>query len=170
MSVYLYVCMSVCLDVCLSGCLSVWAIGCSFFRPLIGPEITWSLPGLSLVLPGLDMYMSTLKTSLPAFFTVYWPLHAWQNETFHHQVQICQLLFCFYLGLHTCSNNYVYYDIRCHVVDTSPLSQTQKKAALPTLSAQLFSQSVWYEAEMRCLIRIGWIFLLAFLCWSFIMG
>ena len=32
------VAMSVCLCVC------VCAIGCSFFRPLIGPEITWSVP------------------------------------------------------------------------------------------------------------------------------
>ena len=31
-------------------CVSVCAIGCSSFRPLIGPEVTWSVPGLSLVL------------------------------------------------------------------------------------------------------------------------
>ena len=38
---------SVCQDVCLFVC----AIGCSFFSPLIGPEITWLVPGLSLVFP-----------------------------------------------------------------------------------------------------------------------
>ena len=32
--------------------LSVCSIGCSFFlKPLIGPEVTWSVPGPSLVLP-----------------------------------------------------------------------------------------------------------------------
>ena len=36
---------------CLSVCLSVYAIRCNFFRHLIGPEVTWSFPGLSLVLP-----------------------------------------------------------------------------------------------------------------------
>ena len=40
------VAMSVCVCVCLCA-LS----GAVLFRPLIGPEITWSIPGLSLVLP-----------------------------------------------------------------------------------------------------------------------
>ena len=36
---------------CLSGCLSVCAIVCCLWpRPVIGLEITWSVPGLSLVL------------------------------------------------------------------------------------------------------------------------
>ena len=40
MSVWMFVCLSVC------------AIGCRiFFRPVIGPEVTWLVPGLSLVLP-----------------------------------------------------------------------------------------------------------------------
>ena len=34
------VAMSVCISVCLSDCV----IGCIFFQPLIGPEITWSVP------------------------------------------------------------------------------------------------------------------------------
>ena len=43
------VAMFVCLWVCLSVCLRHWV---QFFsRPLIGPEITWSVPGLSLVDP-----------------------------------------------------------------------------------------------------------------------
>ena len=41
-------CSSVCLSVILSFCLSVWLCHLvQFFRPLIGPEITWSVPGLS---------------------------------------------------------------------------------------------------------------------------
>ena len=36
--------------VTMSMCLSICAIGCSFLRPLISPDITWSVPGLSLVL------------------------------------------------------------------------------------------------------------------------
>ena len=54
MSVYVCVCVSVCMYVCLSAC----AIGCSFFRPLIGPEITWSVPGLSLVDPSAQKNIS----------------------------------------------------------------------------------------------------------------
>ena len=38
--------------VAMSVCLGFWAIGCSFFaRPLIGPEITWLVPNLSLLDP-----------------------------------------------------------------------------------------------------------------------
>ena len=38
--------------VAMYGCLSVYAIRWSFFsRPFIGPEVTWSLQGLSLVPP-----------------------------------------------------------------------------------------------------------------------
>ena len=40
-----------CPCVCVCVCVSVWAIGCSFFRPLIGPEVTRSVPDLLLVLP-----------------------------------------------------------------------------------------------------------------------
>ena len=43
MSVYLFVCLSVCLPVCYPVQF--------FSRPLFGPEITWSVPGPSLVLP-----------------------------------------------------------------------------------------------------------------------
>ena len=43
------VAMSVCLSRCLSRCLRHQVQ--LFPRPLIGPEITWSVPGLSLVLP-----------------------------------------------------------------------------------------------------------------------
>ena len=51
-----WVAMSVWMAGCLSVCLSVYAIGCSFFMPLIGAEITWSVPGLSLVLlPSLSV-------------------------------------------------------------------------------------------------------------------
>ena len=37
--------------VVMSVCLYVCAIGCSFFRPLIGPQITWPDPGLWLINP-----------------------------------------------------------------------------------------------------------------------
>ena len=39
------VAMFVCLDVCVSVCLSAPS-GAVFVRPLIGPEVTWSVPGL----------------------------------------------------------------------------------------------------------------------------
>ena len=38
------------MSICLSGCLCAPS-GAVFLNPLIGPEITWSVPGLSLVLP-----------------------------------------------------------------------------------------------------------------------
>ena len=52
---------SLCLDVCLCVC----AIGCSYFsRPLIGPEIIWSVPTLSLVLPRYPPPPSSFAPSL----------------------------------------------------------------------------------------------------------
>ena len=53
----------VAMSVCLFVCLSVYAIGCSFVRPLIGPDMTWSVPGFSLVLPpSLSCKLGNLET------------------------------------------------------------------------------------------------------------
>ena len=55
---------------CMSEYLSVCAIGCSFLsRPQIGPEITWSVPGLWLVWLVIQNFMVTvlLFTSVKRF-------------------------------------------------------------------------------------------------------
>ena len=49
---------------CPCVCLCVCAIGCSFFRPLIGPVITWSVPGLSLVSLALPTQPSCISPTL----------------------------------------------------------------------------------------------------------
>ena len=49
-----------CTSFCLSGCFRHWV---QYLRPLIGPEITLSVPGLSMVFP------PSLPPSLPPFET-----------------------------------------------------------------------------------------------------
>ena len=47
---------------CPSVCLSICALGCIFFRPLIGPEITWSVPRPLIGPPSFPPSLRDLET------------------------------------------------------------------------------------------------------------
>ena len=71
-------------------CLSVCVIRCSLSRPLIGPEITWSVPGLLLVPPPSPFTpISEKKENLrhPTIKPVLvrgWIYSCFSNWAFHH--------------------------------------------------------------------------------------
>ena len=69
--------------VAMSRCVFVCAIGCIFFRSLIGPEITWSFPGLSLVNPPPIAANYNLFQPIPAYSSLFQSIPSYSSLLQH---------------------------------------------------------------------------------------